>query len=337
MTSSPAPSTAGKANSTPAGKGGNAAKAIAGAKANAAEIEKAIADEKAKKAAAASAVDISDESGVKAATDALDISDGAAVPEWKPLWEKKLEEATASSEPKASDRLEEKIVPLVFTSAKMGAGVSLADDGKSVCSDGSVVGCQLADVWMANTSRNPLIWTCALELLEVTPETLIGVVGRNYYPSEWNAENPLSKSTQAVVIKCGDGAVLHKGKGTSFKLRKLESGARLNLILDLQTREMTIELVGKSPGQVLSSLSVENVPAGELTICVGFAAGGVQQRVRIVGCKSQLPDMKLTGKFLKDLWDEDNVQKPLALNVKEKERGPEQAQAREAQVAASMY
>ena len=124
MTSSPAPSTAGKANSTPAGKGGNAAKAIAGAKANAAEIEKAIADEKAKKAAAASAVDISE--GVKAATDALDISDGAAVPEWKPLWEKKLEEATASAEPKASDRLEEKIVPLVFTSAKMGAGVSLA-------------------------------------------------------------------------------------------------------------------------------------------------------------------------------------------------------------------
>ena len=162
MTSSPAPSTAGKANSTPAGKGGNAAKAIAGAKANAAEIEKAIADEKAKKAAAASAVDISD---VKAATDALEMTDGAAVPEWTPVSETKLEEATASAEP-ASDRLEEKIVPLVFTSAKM-ARASLRGR-RQERARWLVVGCQLADVWMANTSRNPLIWTCALELFEVT-------------------------------------------------------------------------------------------------------------------------------------------------------------------------
>ena len=42
---------------------------------------------------------------------------------------------------------------------------------------------------------------------------------------------------------------LAQGKGTSFKLRKLESGARLNLILDLQTREMTIELSGRAPGR----------------------------------------------------------------------------------------
>ena len=83
--------------------------------------------------------------------------------------------------------------------------------------------------------------------------------------------NPLSKSTQAVVIKCGDGAVLHKGKGTSFKLRKLESGARLNLILDLQTREMTIELVGSRPQK--------------LTRCCGEAGcGGLARNSRAEAC-----------------------------------------------------
>ena len=46
--------------------------------------------------------------------------------------------------------------------------------------------------------------------------------------------------------------------------------------------------------------------------------------------------MALPGKLRKDLWDDDNIQKPLPLNVKEKPRGPSQMAAAEAQVAASL-
>ena len=49
--------------------------------------------------------------------------------------------------------------------------------------------------------------------------------------------------------------------------------------------------------------------------------------VRLVGCTSEKPEMALLGKFRKDLWDDDNVQTPLVLNVKNKERGPGQLQA----------
>ena len=62
---------------------------------------------------------------------------------------------------------------------------------------------------------------------------------------------------------------------------------------------------------MLSSLELESLPA-ELTIAVGFGAGGAgvpQQRVRIVGCTCEKPGMKLNGKRVKDLWDDENVQK----------------------------
>ena len=59
------------------------------------------------------------------------------------------------------------------------------------------------------------------------------------------------------------------------------------------------------------------------------------QRVRIVGCKSEKPEMVLMGKLRKDLWDDDNVQTPLPLNVK-KERGELQQQQAEIAVAASL-
>ena len=200
---------------------------------------------------------------------------------------------------------------------------------------GSTVGAQLANHWMAG-GRNPRIWTAAVVLEEVVDDTLIGVVGRNYFPSSWGPDEPLAKSRHAVMLRCGDGAVTHKGKGTSFMLRKLESGTRLNMIMDMQKLELTVEMLGKLPGQILSSLTVEGMPGGELTLAIGFAAGGAAQRIRLVGCQSEKPEMALTGKYRKDLWDDDNVQKPLQLNVKEKERGALQAQQAEIAIAASL-
>jgi len=228
----------------------------------------------------------------------------------------------------AANRLDNKKVPLAFTSQKTGAGVELRDDGKCAASDGAAVGCQLADVWMAG-GRKPLVWTCALVLEEVAEDTLIGVVGRNHWGKPWDAEAPLTSSTHAVVLRCGDGAVKHKGRSTSLKLRKLSSGARLNIIVDMQTLEMTVEVLGKDPSQVLSSVTIEGIPSGEIALAVGFAASGAAQRVRLVGCESEKPEMHLTGKFHKDLWDDDNVIKPLQLNALNRERGPNTAQQNE--------
>ena len=257
-----------------------------------------------------------------AAVEAVDISDDVVT-------------APAAIEPKP-DRLETTSIPLKFVSSKTGAGVSISEGGQSAASDGKVVGAQLADVWMAG-GRNPLVWTCALILEEVTADTVIGVVGRNFFPSTWDAESPLTKSTHAVVLKCGDGSVTHKGKNTSFILRPLESGARLHMIADMQKLELTVELVGKDAmgiDKVLSSLTVEGIPS-EVTLAVGFAASAASQRVRIVGCKSEKPEMVLMGKLRKDLWDDDNIQTPLPLNVK-KERGELQQQQAEIAVAASL-
>jgi len=253
--------------------------------------------------------------------------EAAEVPSWMDI-----SDVTEDTKP---DRLETTAVPLGFTSAKVGAGVALCDDSKTAASDGKAVGCQLADVWMAG-GRNPLVWTCALVLEEVCADTLVGVVGRNYWPTSWDGEAPLATSSHAVVLRCGDGSVVHKGKGTSFVLRKLPSGSKINLTVDMQKLEMTVELLGALPGQVVSSITVEGIPSGELTLAVGFAAAGQAQRVRLVGCKSEKPEMVLTGKFHKDLWDEDNVIKPLQLNAQNRERGELQAHQNEAAVAASL-
>ena len=267
-----------------------------------------------------------------------------------PTMPAKKEEPTASKEVEAvdisemdisdlveatADRLDTTVVPMAFVKTKTGAGVTLSENGKTVSSDGKVVGCQLADTWMAG-GRKPLVWTCAIVLEEVSEDTTIGVVGRNYFPSTWDAQAPLAKSTHAVMLRCGDGTVNHKGKGTSFILRKLKSGTRLHMILDMQTLEMTIELLGDDKTAVVASLQVENMPS-EITLAIGFAASGEKQSVRIVGCKKEKPEMHLNGKLRKDLWDDDNIQTPLALNVREgKERGALQQQQAEIAVAASL-
>jgi len=153
-----------------------------------------------------------------------------------------------------------------------------------------------------------MVWAVALHLVSVTDETTIGVVGRNFYPSSWESE--LAASRHAIVLRCGDGMVSYKGKSSSFVLRPLKSGDKLMLTLDMQTLQMTVELMGKEPGSILSSLELEALPA-ELTVAVGFAQGGAgvpQQQVRIVGCTCEKPGMELNGKRVKDLWDDENVQ-----------------------------
>jgi hypothetical protein len=187
-----------------------------------------------------------------------------------------------------------KTVPLKFTTQKIGAGVSLGGDGE-VASAGALA-CQLTDAWMQG-GRKPLIWTIAMHLEEITPGTTIGIVGRNFWSSEW--ERSLETSTHAIVLRCGDGSIRHKGKGTSFMLRPLKSGAKLTFTLDMQTLEMTIDLIGKGPGDVISSLTVENIQS-EVTLAVGFAKGP-PQRVRLLRPAHQPPASRPPPASLSDL------------------------------------
>ena len=53
------------------------------------------------------------------------------------------------------------------------------------------------------------------------------------------------------------------------------AGLALLLILPLCLAELTVELVADSPGQILSSITIEAMPA-EVTLAVGFGEGGPQ-------------------------------------------------------------
>jgi len=238
--------------------------------------------------------------------------------------------AKAAEDETTTSRLEKQREPLQWTTEKLGPAVSVAGDGKSVSRQASGCAAQLTDVWIRG-GKKPLVWTVAIALDEVLPDTVFGVVGRNFWPSDWST--PLTDSQYAVVVRCGDGRVHIKGRESSFILRQLSKGSKVNLVMDMQVQELTVEVLGKEPGVVLGSINIEGIPA-ELAVAVGFTSGGPQS-VRIVGCVSERPEMKLLGKLRKDLWDDDNIQTPLPLNYK-KERGPLQMHLQEIAVAASL-
>jgi len=232
--------------------------------------------------------------------------------------------------PPPPPRLELTRVNLLWTTEKIGPGVNVSGDGTTASRSASGGGVQLTNEWMTG-GRDPHVYTIAVVLEDVLPETTIGIVGRNFWPSEW--AEPLTKSNHAVVLECGTGRFSVKGKSTSFLLKPLTRGAKLNLTLDMQVQELTVDLLGTSPGQIVSSVTVENIPA-EVTLAVGFGAGG-PQCIRVVGCTMEKPEMKLLGKLKKDLWDEDNKVEPLPLNMK-KERGMLQQQQNIANMALSL-
>ena len=169
--------------------------------------------------------------------------------------------------PEAPTRLEQTKVPLAWTAAKVGPAVNISGDGATASRSASGCGAQLTSEWMQG-GRHPHIYHIVLALDEVMPETMIGIVGKNFWPSDWS--EPLAKSLHSIVLECGTGKFFVKGKATSFMLKPLTSGARLHMMLDMQVQEMTLELLGTSPGQILSSVTIEAVPA-EVTLVVASA------------------------------------------------------------------
>uniref|UniRef100_A0A6T7ZIV2 Uncharacterized protein n=1 Tax=Prymnesium polylepis TaxID=72548 RepID=A0A6T7ZIV2_9EUKA len=211
---------------------------------------------------------------------------------------------TDDSAKKSTDK-EEK-APMVWCSGKLGAAVTLSGDQR-VCSRSSTSGwgVQLASEWLTKD-----IHTVALACEQLDGDAFIGVVGRNFYPSDWDV--PLSQTKHAVAMDVKTGRFTHKGANTSFVLRPVKSGARLNVVIDMQIRELTIELLD-TKGTIASSITVEGIP-GEVAVAVSFGPG--RHAVRLVGNETEKPAMKLLGKLRKDLWDDENVIAPMALNVK---------------------
>lgn len=77
--------------------------------------------------------------------------------------------------------------------------------------------------------------------------------------------------------------------------RPVKSGARLNVVIDMQIRELTIELLD-TKGTIASSITVEGIP-GEVAVAVSFGPG--RHAVRLVGNETEKPAMKLLGKLRK--------------------------------------
>lgn len=197
-------------------------------------------------------------------------------------------------------------VPMRWTTQKLGAGMCLSGDTSTIsrtCSSGHSV--QLGDTWL---SRD--ITTIAMCCSEVTEDTFIGVVGRNFYPSSW--EVSLAECSHAVSVNAREGRVTHKGSNTNFVLVPFKSGAKIQLVIDMQLRELTIELLGDDPGVVVSSMVVEGIPH-EVTLGVSFGPG--RSSISIVNSKTEKPELRLEGKMHMDLWDDANVIKPLTVGV----------------------
>jgi len=213
---------------------------------------------------------------------------------------------------------------MLWRTDKLGSGIHVSSDGSSVSRDAPAGwATQLADEWLFKD-----VTTVILEWGECSGEAFVGVVGRNFNPSPWDVS--LNQSTQAVVLDVSTGRFTYKGAKTSFVARKLTSGARLQLIIDMQTREMTTELLGER-GEVISSLSVEGLP-GEVALAVSFGPG--KQAVRLAESATEKPELELKGKMSKDLWDDENVIEPLPLNVKKNE--PSQLKAKAAEIAMAL-
>ena len=200
-------------------------------------------------------------------------------------------------------------ISLNWRQDKLGDGIQLDSETTTVsrrCQSG--FGVQLADAWFTKD-----ITTVAIECHELTDDAYIGLVGRNYNPCEWTGK--LSESPHAVVLHAGTGRASHKGSGTTFVLRKLRSGTRLVLTIDMQKREVTFELKLGADEKAESTLIVEDIQA---EVAVAVCLGPGDQSVRLAGCVRSKPEFLLLGKRVKDFWDEENVVPPLGPNAQTK-------------------
>jgi len=199
--------------------------------------------------------------------------------------------------------------PLRFSIRQRPAGIRISRRGNVASSQGGASDALLCGIWMP--SARPLTWQVDLAVEEAHAEMVIGVVGRNYRGGS------LAASKHTAVVRVNDGRIVSKGADTPFMLRPLVRGDKLRLIVDMQARELTFELVGAhhavSCAAAGCAATIERIPE-EVTVAVGFASSStaLPQRVRLLGCVSDKPVRQpSSARASKGLWDDDNVQQPL--------------------------
>jgi len=175
---------------------------------------------------------------------------------------------------------------------------------------------------------------------EAVGDLFIGIVSSNFRA---NANVPLSESEQAVVVHTSTGNVWRKGVSSILALplplkhamqqqrRRqwqeaaqrqrqwqeaaprcvVRGGSVLRLTIDMERRELAIEVVSEDDAfDVQSSVVIEGLPV-EVGVAVCFGAG--EQCVRVLGVSVEEGRSKSTPpvKMLTDLWDDANVIQPL--------------------------
>ena len=130
------------------------------------------------------------------------------------------------------------------------------------------------------------------------------------HTSVGNAHSTISVALpRSQVIDATNGALHFKGSRTLLApprervMRRgeartplLKSGSRLNVIVNMATREMHIELLAPNSNDpwALSTLEVQGLPH-EVAVCVGLGPSKGESVVRLAGCKTELSDSCACG------------------------------------------
>jgi len=199
---------------------------------------------------------------------------------------------------------------LHWTTEKLGMGISLNSERDTVSRNTrSGWGVQLADVWLSARGNDAASVVLACEA--IGEQAYFGVVGRNYFPGDW--DTPLNESHHAVVVDASHGRSYLKQEKGSLLLQPLVSGSRIKLEVNMQLRELRVSLLNSMPSTedtVDFEIALDYLPP-EVTLAVCFGPG--ENRVRIESSDVERTNKHPANKQRKDLWDEDNKVEPMTL------------------------
>ena len=186
----------------------------------------------------------------------------------------------------------------------------------------------LIDRWV---SRD--ILTIGLEFERLGGAACFGVVGLNFGSRHGGSgggsllgEAPPYSSRHAILVDAASGVLHFKGRVSPLALPparvmcvasgerrppRLRSGSRVNLIVNMGRRELTVELLkddGRGGVEVAANLEIDGLPA-EVAVAIGLGPSSGESRVRLAGSTLAPADVAEDyGKTMKDLWDQSNVQ-----------------------------
>jgi len=173
------------------------------------------------------------------------------------------------------------------TSKKRGDKMVVSEDLTEVSrdpgKDKTGWGVQLVNQWLSTGAAAYDQGSIILELGSIGENACIGVVGRNYFPSDWSDD--LSKSNHGVVVTANKGQAYAKAlKKENLYLGDLKSGQTAQIEVDMIKQEMSFQLfeyLANGDRKEGPKVTVTDLPP-EVAIAVGFGPGAKQQ-IKIIG------------------------------------------------------